>query len=208
MHIPDGFLDVKTCIATATVSVSSIGYTVGRLKNTLKDQDIPKIGVISAFIFAAQMVNFPVGIGTSGHLVGATLATLLLGPLQAIIALTSVVAIQAFVFQDGGIMALGANLMNMAIIPVILTYFLNRILITKRYEKIKIVFLGWISVVSMAILVSIQLSLSGTYELGSVLAFMVFWHMIIGIGEGVITCVAYNFIRNFMGHNNLAKEVV
>ncbi|GAA0181794.1 energy-coupling factor ABC transporter permease [Clostridium sediminicola] len=204
MHIPDGFLDIKSCVGAGILSVGSISFVVKELKKNISDKDIPQMGVVSAFIFAAQMINFPIAFGTSGHLLGAALATILLGPLKAIIVLTGVVGVQAFFFQDGGIMAIGANLLNIAILPVVIVYLAQRFLSKiDGFEKSKIFIVSWISVVISAVIISLELQISGTYELGKVLTLMFFWHCIIGIGEGIITCLSYSFINNLLERRNL-----
>src|SRR5580692_10727702 len=124
MHIPDGFLSPPVWATLDVVSVPAVAYVARRAqrdseRNDLGDRQIPLLGVMGAFVFAAQMINFPVGLGTSGHLVGGALLAIVLGPWAAALVLTSILVIQALVFQDGGIMALGPNVMNMAIVGVL-----------------------------------------------------------------------------------------
>src|SRR5713101_8843825 len=113
MHIPDGFLSPPVWISLDAAAVPAIALVARGAQEHLEDRRIPLLGVMGAFVFAAQMINFPVGIGTSGHLVGGTLLAVTLGPAAACIVMAAIVAIQAFVFQDGGIMVLGANIFNM-----------------------------------------------------------------------------------------------
>src|SRR5215470_2654893 len=122
MHIPDNFLSPPVWAAMDIISLPSIGLLVRRAGRELQDTRIPLLGVMGAFVFAAQMINFPVGIGTSGHLVGGALLACTLGAAPACIVMTAIIAIQAFVFQDGGVLALSANVFNMAIAGVLAGY--------------------------------------------------------------------------------------
>src|SRR5258708_9713577 len=114
MHIPDGFLSTQVWATMDAVAVPAVGYFARRAQTAAEESRIPLFGVLGAFVFAAQMINFPVGIGTSGHLVGGALLAFTLGAAPATIVMTAIIAIQAFVFQDGGVLALGANIFNMA----------------------------------------------------------------------------------------------
>ncbi|HBT48204.1 MAG TPA: cobalamin biosynthesis protein CbiM [Peptococcaceae bacterium] len=193
MHIPDGFLDAKTWLGAAAVSGVAVGYGLKKTGEALQDRQIPVLGVLGAFIFAAQMVNFPVGGGTSGHLLGAALATALLGPWSATLILTTVLIIQALFFADGGITALGANVLNMAVIAPMVAHCVYRLLGGVRPLSI---FLGsWCSVIAAAAATALELALAGTVPLSAVLAAMVGWHLLIGIGEGLITCAFVAFVR-------------
>ncbi|MGB9661129.1 MAG: energy-coupling factor ABC transporter permease [Moorellaceae bacterium] len=186
MHIPDGFLDTKTWVGAAALSSAAVGYSLKRTRAFLGDRQVPALGVMAAFIFAAQMVNFPVGGGTSGHLLGAALATALLGPWSSTLILTSVLLIQALFFADGGITALGANVLNMAVIASWVAHVFYRLLGIRRPWG---VFLGsWCSVMVAAIACALELALSGTIPLSVVLPAMAAWHALIGVGEGLITC--------------------
>src|SRR5437016_12167788 len=122
MHIPDNFLSTPVWVALDAISIPAAGLMVRRAGRQVEDTRVPLLGVMGAFVFAAQMINFPVGLGTSGHLVGGALLAILLGPAPAAIVLTAILVIQAFVFQDGGILALGANICNMAIAGVAAGY--------------------------------------------------------------------------------------
>ena len=119
MHIPDNFLSTPVWAALDAVSIPAVGLMIRRAGADLPDTQIPLLGVMGAFVFAAQMINFPVGAGTSGHLLGGTLLAATLGPAPAVLVMTTIIAIQAFVFQDGGVLALGANVFNMAIAGVL-----------------------------------------------------------------------------------------
>ena len=123
MHIPDNFLSTPVWATLDAVSVPAVGLMVKRASRELEDTRIPLLGVMGAFVFAAQMINFPVGPGTSGHLVGGALLACALGPAPAVLVMTTIIAIQAFVFQDGGVLALGANVFNMAVVGVVAGYW-------------------------------------------------------------------------------------
>src|SRR3981189_3139256 len=122
MHIPDGFLSTQVWATMDAVAVPAVGYFARRAQTAAEESRIPLFGVLGAFVFAAQMINFPVGVGTSGHLVGGALLAFTLGPAAATIVMTAILAIQALVFQDGGVLALGANVCNMAVFGVLAGY--------------------------------------------------------------------------------------
>src|SRR5512140_275974 len=122
MHIPDGFLSIPVWGTLDAVALPSVAYIAHRAQREFDHHKIPLMGVMGAFIFAAQMINFPVGNGTSGHLVGGALLSFTLGPAAASIVMTAILATQALVFQDGGLLALGANVFNMAIAGVLAGY--------------------------------------------------------------------------------------
>jgi cobalt/nickel transport system permease protein len=122
MHIPDGFLATPVWLGLDIVSLPAIGYVARRARAEFEETRIPLLGVMGAFVFAAQMINFPVGAGTSGHLVGAALLSITLGPAPAAVVMAAILGIQAFVFQDGGVLALGANIVNMAFAGVFAGY--------------------------------------------------------------------------------------
>ncbi|HEX6897312.1 MAG TPA: energy-coupling factor ABC transporter permease, partial [Bryobacteraceae bacterium] len=123
MHIPDNFLSTPVWASMDALSISAVGLMIRRAGRELPETRIPLLGVMGAFVFAAQMINFPVGAGTSGHLVGGALLASTLGPAPAVLVMTTILAIQAFVFQDGGVLALGANVFNMAIAGVLAGYW-------------------------------------------------------------------------------------
>lgn len=195
MHIPDGFLDAKTWASAAAVSVGVLGYGLRRTRERLSERQIPMMGVMAAFVFSAQMINFPIVGGTSGHLLGGALLAIVLGPWSAAIVMTAVLVIQALFFGDGGVTALGANVLNMAIIASFCGYYtyvgLRRLM--KSWEFGAVFAAGWVSVVVAAAAAAVELALSDTIPLKLGLPAMLFWHAFIGIGEGVITAatVAY-----------------
>lgn len=200
MHIPDGFLNVAIAAGTYAVSAGGVAYSLRRLAGKLGEKHVPMVGVMAAFIFAAQMLNFPVAGGTSGHLVGGALAAILLGPWTGLLIMTCVLLVQAIVFQDGGITALGANVLNMGIIAAFLGYYFN--LITLRLFKGRVFaeaiggfVAGWVSVFAAAVTCAVELALSGTSPLSIALPAMAGVHALIGIGEGAITALVLSFVK-------------
>src|SRR6266404_2661420 len=151
MHIPDGFLSTPVWATLDVLSVPAVGLMARRAQGVMEEHSIPLMGVMGAFVFAAQMINFPVGLGTSGHLVGGALLSMVLGPAAASVVMTAILIVQAFVFQDGGIMALGANIFNMAIIGVLAGYLPYRFLV-KRWRAGAIFLAGMSSVLASALL--------------------------------------------------------
>ena len=191
MHIPDGFVDLPVAAVTGAVSLGAVALSVKKATRELNERTVPLLGVTAAFVFAAQMLNFPIAGGTSGHFLGALMVAVLLGPYAAVIVLTSVLVVQALVMADGGITALGANIFNMAIIGGVVGYFiflgLKRLLpksVTGYFFAIAIA--SWFSVVLASIACSFELALSGTVPLSIALPAMTSVHMIIGIGEAII----------------------
>jgi cobalt/nickel transport system permease protein len=200
MHIPDGFLDTATSVVTWAASAGSVAYAVRRVSRELDERQVPLMGVSAAFIFAAQMLNFTVAGGTSGHLLGGALAAILLGPWAGMLVLTSVLAIQALLFQDGGLLALGANVFNMAVIGVLLgwvTYTgIRRLFGSRSWSTVAGGFAAaWLSVVVASMAAAIELALSGASVWGVVLPAMIGVHALIGIGEGLITVAVLAFLR-------------
>jgi cobalt/nickel transport system permease protein len=198
MHIPDGFLDTKTWALLDVASAGAIGLAVRRTRQALGEKQIPLMGVLAAFIFAAQMINFPVAGGTSGHFMGGVLAAVLLGPLSAILIMAVVLVVQCFVFQDGGITALGANIFNMGVIGAGLGYFIYRGLgnITRRIgpASVAIFIAAWLSIVLASGACAVELAVSGTVPLRIALPAMAGVHALIGVGEGLITVLVVAFI--------------
>ncbi len=194
MHIPDGFLDTKTWVATAVISAGAVSYAAKKSKELLDERQLPALGVMSAFIFAGQMVNFPVAGAASGHLLGAALATILLGPWSACLVISTVLAVQALFFQDGGITVLGAGIFNMAVVAVAVSHFTYHFLLKLKANRYAATFVAaWLSIMAAAVLVSLELAVSGTIPLGVVLPVMAGWHALIGVGEGIITAAAVAF---------------
>ncbi len=199
MHIPDGFLSTGVSLILWIVSIAVIAYSLKRVGNELGERQVPFMGVLAAAIFAAQMLNFTVVGGTSGHLLGAALATILLGPWAAVIVMTSVVAIQALIFQDGGLVVLGANLFNMAIVGVAVAYMVYRTIYRMSGGRQWGIFVGgfiaaWASIELAALACAFQLAASGTSPANVAIPAMGSIHALIGIGEGLITLGALAFL--------------
>ena len=200
MHIPDGFLSIGTSVATWIASAGSLSYAVRRVDQALGERQVPLMGVTAAFIFAAQMMNFTVAGGTSGHLLGGALAAILLGPWAGMIVLTSVLVVQALLFQDGGLVALGANILNMSIVAVLAGWVvytgLKRLLSGRTWASMLSGFAAaWLSVVVASLIAAAELAISGTSPWSVVLPAMGLVHMLIGIGEGLITVAVLAFLR-------------
>lgn len=194
MHIPDGFLSLPAWGTAAGISAGYLTVAVRRLQRTLEERQVPLMGVLGAFIFAAQMLNFPVAPGISGHFLGSTLATLLFGPWQAALIMTVILVIQAFVFLDGGAIALGANVLNMAIVAPWVSYAVFRLL-GGRGGRSWVVFLAaWAGVVAAALACGLELSVSRIAGWRVVLPALLGWHALIGIGEGLITLVVLGYL--------------
>lgn len=200
MHIPDGFLSFPVILLTWILAIGLIAIALNRVQKEYQERMVPLMGVCAAFIFAAQMINFPIPGGTSGHLLGGTFAGVLLGPWAGALVMAVVFIVQGTLFQDGGLTVLGANIVNMGLIGTFGGYYLYR---TIRYALGRDSFRGvvvgsaiaaWTSVVVASIVVAFQLALSGTVPLFVALSTMAFWHVLIGIGEAVITVVAVSYI--------------
>ena len=192
MHIPDGFLNVGTVAATLVVSAGGVGNAVRVANKKLGEKHVPLMGILAAFIFAAQMLNFPVAGGTSGHLIGAALAAILLGPWAAVLIMSCVLIAQSLIFQDGGLLALGANIFNMGIVASFSGYYLYRLVVSmlgkNRRGQLIGGFVGaWGSVFLASIVCAIELAVSGTSPIQVALPAMAAVHTLIGIGEGLIT---------------------
>lgn len=199
MHIPDGFLSVIVSILLWIISIITIIFALRKVKNELGDREVPLMGVLAAAIFAGQMLNFSVTGGTSGHLLGAAIATILLGPWAAVLVMTSVVSIQALLFQDGGILALGANIFNMGVVGVFVSYAVFRWaqMAFGRYKWGLIVsgfIAAWSSILIASLACAIELALSGTSPANIAIPAMAGIHALIGIGEGLITVGALTFL--------------
>lgn len=191
MHIPDGFLDAKTLAVTAALSVGGLVVAARQVSHNLPPNKVPLMGLGAAFVFAAQMINFPVAGGTSGHLLGGVLTAVLLGPGAAAVVITCVLVVQALLFSDGGLLALGANIFNMAFISTIGGWFIyklvSRTLRNFAGQITAIFFAAWCSVILAALACAGELSFSGTVSPEIVFPAMAGVHLLIGIGEGLIT---------------------
>jgi cobalt/nickel transport system permease protein len=200
MHIPNGFLNTGVTLVTWVLTILALAYALHRTSKELDERQVPLVGVLAAAIFAGQMLNFAVAGGTSGHLMGAAIAAILLGPWPAMIAMTCVVAIQALVFQDGGLVVLGANILNMGILGVLVAYAVYRISQKLVGGKPWGIFVSgflaaWVSIMVAALAVALQLALSGRSPANIAIPTMAGVHALIGLGEGLITVGALAFIR-------------
>lgn len=199
MHIPDGFLSVPVAIVLWVLSIGVIVIAFRRLSRDLGEREVPVMGVLAAAIFAGQMLNFTVAGGTSGHLMGAALATILLGPWASIIIMTCVVGIQALLFQDGGLVVLGANIFNMGLIGTAVSYavysLFQRLAGGRKWGVLAGSFAaGWTSIIVAALAVALQLAFSGTSRANLAIPAMGGIHALIGIGEGLITFGAVSLV--------------
>jgi cobalt/nickel transport system permease protein len=200
VHIPDGFLNAATLAGSGIIAAGGVANAVRVAGAKIGEKQIPLMGIMAAFIFAAQMLNFPVAGGTSGHLMGAALCAILLGPWSAVIIMTLVLAAQALIFQDGGLLALGANILNMGIIGGLGSFLAFRLLSGissgNRFLNLTATFVAaWLSVVLAAAACALELAMSGTSPLGVVLPAMTAVHALIGIGEGLVTLAVLSLIR-------------
>jgi len=201
MHIPDGFIDLPTSAAFAGASALAVAGAVKGARKQLSEQSAPLAGLTAVFIFAVQMLNFPVAAGTSGHLIGAALAMVLVGPYAATLALVVVLIIQAFLFADGGLTALGLSIFNMAVISVWVSFGVFMLLKkifpkTKSWLVIATFVSALISVPAAAIGFVIQYAIgaNATFSVGTVLNAMVGTHILIGIGEAIITALTVSAV--------------
>jgi cobalt/nickel transport system permease protein len=200
LHIPDGFLDSKVWTTTTLVGAGALAYALNKTKLTISRKEVPKIALIGAFIFAAQMINFPIAGATSGHFLGGTLASILFGPFIGFIMMSCVLIVQAFVFQDGGITALGANIFCTGLVGCTVGYIIYKSgmrLTRGRWHNfitpIVTFFAAWCSIVAASACVSLLLAWSGI-PLQVALPAMVGWHSLIGIGEGLITTMVISYL--------------
>jgi cobalt/nickel transport system permease protein len=196
LHIPDGFLTILISLIFWVATIIIVGVAIQKTNQSLGEKQIPLMGVMAAFIFAAQMLNFPVAGGTSGHFLGGTLAAIVLGPWAGILVMTAVVGVQALLFQDGGLLVMGANIFNMGIITAVIGFGLYRMVIHRaKGARLAIAGIGaWIATMTAALITSLQLWLSGTTRLEIVIPAMLGVHALIGIGEALITVAALTFI--------------
>ncbi|MEE8637475.1 MAG: energy-coupling factor ABC transporter permease [Candidatus Margulisiibacteriota bacterium] len=225
MHIPDGFIDPKISYGLMGAAVAVLGYCLHKVKaavtalapreafaavgrgvksltgkgrrvlTKLGEQKIYLMGMVAALVFAAQMFNFSIDKGTSGHLIGGVLAVVLLGPFAGTIVIAAVLMVQALFFADGGLVVMGANIVNMAFFGALLSYYIYAGL--KRYLKewLSIGIAAWCSVVIAALAASLEIGLSGTFALGVVMGSMLKVHAVIGLAEALITVVLIQIFR-------------
>lgn len=194
MHLPDGFLSPPVWAGLDLLALATLAACVRRLGARITDETVPRMGMLGAFVFAAQMVNVPVAAGTSGHLLGGVLVASLVGPEAATLVMASVFAIQCLLFQDGGILALGANVVNMGLSGTIGGYLLLRVLLRLLPRDIAVFLAAWFTVVGSSALVAVELGLSGTVPLLPSLLAMVGVHALIGLVEGGVTVSVVRFV--------------
>jgi len=201
LHVPDGFLDAPTSIGTAAVAAVAVGVSLRKARGELDDRTAPLAGLVAAFIFATQMLNFPVASGTSGHLMGGAIAAVLVGPWTGVLATSVVFLVQCLLFADGGITALGTNIVLMGVTTVVVGWFVFRGLVAVLPKRIAMVpiaaGLGALVSVPVAALLFVALYAVGgaaDIPIGNLAGAMVGVHLLIGIGEGVITFLAVGSI--------------
>ena len=197
LHIPDGFLSLIIAVIFWVITIITVGIAISKTNKSLGEKQVPLMGIMAAFIFAAQMLNFPVAGGTSGHFLGGALAAMVLGPWAGILVMTAVIALQALLFQDGGLLVMGANIFNMGLLTTMIGFGLYRSVLG-RSKGTRLAVAGvaaWLAVVASALVASLQLWLSGTTRLEIVVPAMLGVHVLIGIGEAIITVAALSFIE-------------
>lgn len=198
MHIPDGFLTNRIAVSLDVVSGATILYAARRARVDLSGRAVPVMGVLAAFVFAAQMLNFPVLGGTSGHLIGGTLLAILLGPIAGFLTMATVIIAQALFLQDGGLVALGANMFNIGAVTSFTGYALFNLLGGGTPRGKHLLFAGflagWGSVVASAACCAVQMGVSGAIPLHIGLTAMLGYHLVIGIIEGLLTAGVLSFV--------------
>ena len=194
MHVPDGFLDAPTSVATGVVAAAAVGVALRKARTELDDRTAPMAGLVAAFVFAAQMINFPVGAGTSGHLMGGALAAVLVGPWTGLLCVSVVLVVQALFMADGGITALGTNVVLIGVVTALVGYVAFRALQAVLPRRLGTVaptaaVAAFVSVPVAAAVFSLLFAIGGTapVDAGKVLTAMLGWHVLIGIGEAVVT---------------------
>ncbi len=195
LHIPDGFLSVAVSLLFWAITIAVLSLAIKRTEK-LDEKAVPLMGIMAAFVFAAQMINFPIAGGTSGHLLGGALAAIVLGPWAGMLVMTAVVGVQGLLLQDGGLLVMGANIFNMGLLTATIGFGLYQ-LGDKKNRTLKLTLAGiaaWLSVMAGALSASLQLWLSGTARLDIVLPAMLGVHALIGVGETLITVGALAFI--------------
>ncbi|MGA9533772.1 MAG: energy-coupling factor ABC transporter permease [Anaerolineales bacterium] len=199
MHLPDGFLPPLMAAIGWLLTLFLIGQALRKTGGALAERQVPLLGILAAFIFAAQAINFPIAGGTSGHLLGGTLAAVLVGPWAASLVMTAVIMLQGFLFQDGGLLVMGWNVLNMAVITSFVGYgvvvSIRRVLKTHTSSVVVGSFVGaWLSVVVSAGATALELAAAGTFPLVLAMPAMVGVHALIGLGEAVITAATLSFL--------------
>lgn len=201
MHVPDGFLDIPTSVAAGTIAAAGVGVALRGARRELDDRTAPMAGLVAAFVFATQMLNFPVGAGTSGHLLGGALAAVLVGPWTGVLCLAVVLLVQGLLFADGGITALGTNITLMGIVGVgvgWLLFALVQTVLPKRtgFVPVAAAVAAFVSVPVVALTFVGLFAVGGQapVSLAAVTTAMVGWHLLIGVGEAVITALVVSSV--------------
>ncbi|MER7998084.1 energy-coupling factor ABC transporter permease [Streptomyces sp. NPDC095613] len=196
MHVPDGFIDVPVSAATGVVAAGAVAVALRGARRELDERTAPLAGLVAAFVFAAQMLNFPVAAGTSGHLLGGALAAVLVGPYTGVLCVSVVLLMQGILFADGGLTALGVNITDMAVVTTVVSYALFRGLVrvlprTRRSVTVSSFVAALVSVPASALAFTLIYAVGGTTDLpiGKVLTAMVGVHVLIGVGEAAITAL-------------------
>jgi cobalt/nickel transport system permease protein len=195
MHIPDGFLSMPVVLVMWIITLVTVGYSIKKTNKRITESRIPLMGVLAAFVFAAQMLNVPVAAGTSGHFLGGVLVAIFLGPWAGTVIMATVFIVQAVLFQDGGILALGANIFNMGLIGTVLGYYLySGVLRMLKSVRIAAAVAAWVAIVLASVACAVELAVSGTSPLHIVVPAMAGIHAVIGIIEAVITVVVISAV--------------
>lgn len=197
LHIPDGFLSLPIAIVSWIMTLIVLYFAVRNAQESFDERLVPLAGIMAAFIFAGQMLNFPVAGGTSGHLIGATLAAIVLGPWVGVLAMTAVISLQALLFQDGGLVVMGANILIMGIVPGFVGYGVYQ-LVRKQGRGVRLAgtaVAAWVSVEMAALITALLIGFSGTSSLAVAVPAMLGVHALIGLGEALITVAALSFIE-------------
>lgn len=201
MHIPDGFIDIPTSAVFGTLALAGTAIALKKAKTEVDDRTAPMAGLTAVFIFAVQMLNFPVAAGTSGHLLGGALAMVLVGPYAASLAITVVLGVQALLFADGGLTALGLNVFNLSVIAVLVSFLVFKLMVkllpkTKSAIPLAAGIAAFVSVPISASAFTLQYAIggNGTAPVETVLIAMFSTHLLIGIGEAVITMLTVSAI--------------
>ncbi|GAA3229537.1 energy-coupling factor ABC transporter permease [Actinocorallia longicatena] len=201
MHVPDGFIDAPTSVATGVLAAAGVAVALRGARKELDDRTAPLAGVTAAFVFAAQMLNFPVAGGTSGHLLGGTLAAILVGPFTGVLVVSVVLLAQALIFADGGLTALGVNITTMALTTVLVGYLVFRALVrvlprTRPSVTVAAFTAAVLSVPAAAVAFTVLYEIGGTTDvpIGKVITAMVGVHVLIGIGEALITALTVSSV--------------
>ncbi len=204
MHLPDGFLSVPVSAALTVATVGGVGAALHRVQAAEREPAngpsmVPLMGVCAAFVFAAQMFNFPISGGTTGHLLGAALATALLGPWRALVVMATVLIVQAFMFADGGLVALGGNIFNMGVAGCLVSGLVipavQRLGRGRAWARqAAVAAAAWLTVMTAAGLTAVEIGVSGNVPLAVVVPAMLAVHAVIGLGEALLSVVAYNVV--------------